>query len=96
MEEKKVDKKSSIKKEFIKIGLGIIFTAGASIIVRNLINKVCPTKDINWIKKTAVVITGAVIADVLADVATEKVMSTIGEIGETIKGIGESMSSVAE
>lgn len=96
MEEKKVDKKTSIKKEFIKIGLGIIFTAGASIIVRNLINKVCPTKDINWIKKTAVVITGAVIADVLADVATEKVMSTIGEIGETIKGIGESMSSVAE
>ena len=96
MEEKKVEKKSSIKKEFIKIGLGIIFTAGASIIVRNLINKVCQTKDINWIKKTAVVITGAVIADVLADIATEKVMSTIGEIGEAIKGIGESMSSVAE
>lgn len=96
MEEKKVEKKSSIKKDFIKVGLGIIFTAGASIIVSNLINKVCPTKDINWIKKTAVVITGAVIADVLADVATEKVMSTIGEIGEAIKGIGESMSSVAE
>ena len=96
MEEKKVEKKSSIKKEFIKIGLGIIFTAGASIIVRNLINKVCPTKDINWIKKTAVVITGAVISDVLADIATEKVMSTIGEIGETIKEIGESMSSVTE
>lgn len=96
MEEKKVEKKSSIKKEFIKVGLGIIFTAGASIIVGNLVNKICPTKDLNWIKKTAVVITGTVIADVLADVATEKVMSTIGEIGEAIKGIGESMSSVAE
>lgn len=96
MEEKKVEKKSSIKKDFIKVGLGIIFTAGASIIVRNLIKNVCPTKDINWIKKTAVVITGTVIADVLADIATEKVMSTIGEIGEAIKGIGESMSSVAE
>ena len=96
MEEKKVEKKTSVKKELFKVGLGIIFTAGASIIVSNLINKVCPTKDINWIKKTAVVITGAVIADVLADVATEKVMSTIGEIGEAIKEIGESMSSVAE
>ena len=96
MEEKKVEKKTSIKKEFIKLGLGIIFTAGASIIVGNLIKKVCPTKDINWIKKTAVVITGSVIADVLADVATEKVMSTIGGIGEAIKEIGESMSSVAE
>ena len=96
MEEKKVEKKTSIKKEFIKLGLGIIFTAGASIIVGNLIRKVYPTKDINWIKKTAVVITGSVIADVLADVATEKVMSTIGGIGEAIKEIGESMSSVAE
>lgn len=96
MEEKKVEKKTSVKKEFIKLGLGIIFTAGASIIVGNLIKKVCPTKDLNWIKKTAVVITGSVIADVLADVATEKVMSTIGVIGEAIKEIGESMSSVAE
>ena len=96
MEEKKVEKKTSVKKEFIKLGLGIIFTAGASIIVGNLVNKVCPTKDLNWIKKTAVFITGTVIADVLADVATEKVMSTIGEIGEAIKEIGESMSGVAE
>lgn len=96
MEEKKVEKKTSVKKELFKVGLGIIFTAGASIIVSNLIKKVCPTKDINWLKKTAVIITGTVIADVLADVATEKVMSTIGEIGEAIKGIGESMSSVAE
>ena len=96
MEEKKVEKKTSIKKEFIKLGLGIIFTAGATIIVANIVNKVCPTKDLNWIKKTAVVITGSIIADVLADVATEKVMSTIGGIGEAIKEIGESMSSVAE
>ena len=96
MEEKKVEKKTSVKKELLKVGLGIIFTAGASIIVGNLIKKICPTKDINWIKKTAVVITGSVIADVLADVATEKVMSTIGGIGEAIKEIGESMSSVAE
>ena len=96
MEEKKVEKKTSVKKEFIKLGLGIIFTAGASIIVGNLVNKVCPTKDLNWIKKTAVFITGTVIVDVLADVATEKVMSTIGEIGEAIKEIGESMSGVAE
>ena len=96
MEEKKVEKKTSVKKELLKFGLGIIFTAGASIIVGNLIKKICPTKDINWIKKTAVVITGSVIADVLADVATEKVMSTIGGIGEAIKEIGESMSSVAE
>ena len=44
MEEKKVEKKTSIKKEFIKFGLGIIFTAGASIIVGNLIKKVCPTR----------------------------------------------------
>lgn len=96
MEELKVEKKTSIKKEFIKVGLGIIFTAGASIIVGSIIWKVCPTKNLNWVKKTAVVVTGTVIADVLADVATEKVMNTIGEIGEAIKGVGESMSSVAE
>ena len=96
MEEKKVEKKTSVKKELLKFGLGIIFTAGASIIVANIVNNVCPTKDLNWIKKTAVVITGSIIADVLADVATEKVMSTIGGIGEAIKEIGESMSSVSE
>lgn len=96
MEEKKVEQKVSMKKEFLKFGLGIIFTAGTSILIGSIIGKVCPTKNLNWVKKTVVVVTGTVIADVLADVATEKVMNTIGEIGEAIKGIGESMTSVAE